>query len=213
MGVEHVERHLHRVPREALRKHALVDRWRFMSGEADVAGLALLLRLEHRFGAAAGRENPLGIVLPDNLMDLPEIEVVGLQALQAVLEFEHRVRGYPIVGAILGHQERLLSVAVLREGLAHPHFTGARVVFPRVIEEIGAGIDRLLNDLDALGLIAQADVRSANSENADVLARFTKWSSGNSSGHRCLLHLIRRRYCHRRTQIDPAFARDLVVRV
>ncbi len=101
-------------------------------------------------------------------MELPEVEIIGLEALETVLEFHEGVIGAAIVGAVLGHQERLLAVAVLGEGLAHPGFAFAGVVLPGVVEEVGAGIDRFLDDADTRRLIAETHVRSANAEEADI---------------------------------------------
>ena len=47
--------------------------------------LPFLARFERRFEAAFV-EDPVGIVVVDHLVKLPEIEMIGLQAAQAVLQ-------------------------------------------------------------------------------------------------------------------------------
>jgi hypothetical protein len=51
-----------------------------VSGEANEADLALLFCRKQRFGLAIRRENQIRIVVIDHLVNLPEIEMIGLQA-------------------------------------------------------------------------------------------------------------------------------------
>ena len=72
--------------------------------------------------------------------------MVGLQALQRLVELPQADLLVAAVRADLGHQEDLVAPAL--EGLAHPLFALAVVVLPGVVEEVDAGIDRLVNDGD-----------------------------------------------------------------
>ena len=67
-----------------MREHLEMDVRRLVPGEADEAHFALLLRLGQRLDRAAGREVPLGVVFIDHLVDLPEVEMIGLQAGAAI---------------------------------------------------------------------------------------------------------------------------------
>ena len=81
-GVEGVERHLHRVEREAELEHLEVEGWVLVTGEADEAGLAMLLGLLQRLDDAPLGLRQMWVVVVDNPMDLPQVQVVGLEAPQ-----------------------------------------------------------------------------------------------------------------------------------
>jgi hypothetical protein len=51
-----------------------------VAGEADEASFSFFLRLQHRLGRTAGGVDALWIVGEGDLVNLPEIEVIGLQA-------------------------------------------------------------------------------------------------------------------------------------
>ena len=116
----------------------------FVPGEADEAGDLLVAGLDE------GLEDPVG--LPDgrdvieglDLVDLPDIQPVGAEALQALLEVAHR----PIVGpgVRLGGQEDLVPPALENEPetlFAHRRSVGIIVGRVPVIESVvqGAGQD------------------------------------------------------------------------
>ena len=90
MRVHDVERHLHGVEAEAVPvgrlEHVAMDRRALVAGEADVADLALLARPQHGLQRAAWREHALGIVHADDLVELQQVDVIGLQALQRFLD-------------------------------------------------------------------------------------------------------------------------------
>ena len=83
-GVEPVQRQLAAVEREVVRQHLEVDGRILVTGEADVAHLALRARLLERLDDAAAREVALGLVVVDALVNLPQVEVVGLAAASAI---------------------------------------------------------------------------------------------------------------------------------
>jgi hypothetical protein len=58
--------------------------------EADEAYLALLFCLGKGFENSIGRVNQLGVVVVDNLVNLPDIEMVGLEPHKRVLQHAHR---------------------------------------------------------------------------------------------------------------------------
>ena len=70
----------------------------FMAGESDEANLALLFGFGSASAAPPGADEQLGIVVEGDTVNLPEIEVIGLQPLERLLEHLHgesrrRVRG------------------------------------------------------------------------------------------------------------------------
>jgi hypothetical protein len=57
-----------------------------VAGEPDQAHLALLLGLRERFGRAVGAEDEVGIVVVDDFVDLPDVQIVGAEAAQRFVE-------------------------------------------------------------------------------------------------------------------------------
>src|ERR1700722_8679210 len=78
-------------------------------------------------------------------MDLPEIEVVGLQASQRFFQHAHGDLFVAAVGADLGHDEGLIALAL--ERLADALFAEAIVVLPCVVEKSHTVIERLGDNL------------------------------------------------------------------
>ena len=82
VNVEHVDGHLHGVEMEPVRarhvEHVAVDVGILVPGESDEAELSGLARRHERLDRASLGEAPLRIVLADDLVDLDEIDEVGL---------------------------------------------------------------------------------------------------------------------------------------
>ena len=143
VGIHYVQRHLHRVEGVVVLAgdldHMQMDLWTLMAGEPDKPHLAFFPRLLQILQRPSGREDPLRIVHTNDLMNLNEVQMIGLQAAEGLLQLlpgrRHRA---PID---LGHQERLLAIAVA-ERFAHADFAQTGVVVPAVIQEIDPGIER-----------------------------------------------------------------------
>ena len=67
---------------------------------------------ERGFGGAVGSEDHFGIVVVDDFVDLPEIEMIGLQPAQRFFQLLHGDVFAAAVGADLGHEERLVALAL-----------------------------------------------------------------------------------------------------
>ena len=79
----------------------------------------------------------------------------------------------------LGHEERLLTVAVA-QCLAHADFAPAVVVVPAVVEEGDAAVEGGADDADALLLIGlHAEVVAAEADHGDFLAGAAERARGN----------------------------------
>src|SRR5271165_1773242 len=91
-------------------EHMSVDLGTLVTGEPDVACFALLARPKHGFERATWREDALGLFHADHFVELQEVDVIGLQALQRLLELPSGAFGAATID--LGHQERLVSIAV-----------------------------------------------------------------------------------------------------
>ena len=125
----------------------------------------------------------IGIVVVDALVHLPEIEIVGLEAAQRFLELPHRDPRVASVRADLGHEEH--AIAAIGDGAAHPDFALVLVVFPGVVHERDAGVDRGVDDLDALAEprdpaeMVAAEPERGHARYADVTAERTKGGDGH----------------------------------
>ena len=86
-GVERVQGHLHRVERITEIEHLQVKSGVFVPGEANESRLPLLLGLIKRLEHATFGVSKLRVVVVDDSMNLPEIEMIGAEPAQRL--FEH----------------------------------------------------------------------------------------------------------------------------
>ena len=150
-----------------MREHSEVNLRVFVAREADEAHLALALRLLERLDRAAGREVQVGVVVVDDFVNLPEVEVVGLQSPQRLFELAQRRPSVAPVRADLRHQENFFAPPT--ERLAHQLLAVAFVVLPRVVHEGEARVNRLVRDADGLALrLRHAEVVAAERERRDL---------------------------------------------
>src|SRR5205085_1203615 len=114
MSVHDVERHLHGIEGELVSEsclqHLEMNVWTLVSGKADVTNLALFFRFECRLQASARAQNSCRISFANHLVELQQINMVGLQAAQRFFELLHG--GFPSLAVNLGHEERLLPIAI-----------------------------------------------------------------------------------------------------
>src|SRR5437016_1142057 len=154
MGIHHVQRHLHRVEPEPLRprgfEHPEVDDGTLMAGESDVTDLPCLPRRHHRFHRAVRPEYTLRIRHPDHLVELHEVDAVGLEPAQRLVDLPRR--GLLVATVDLGHEKRLVTITVAQR-LSHTDFARSRVVVPAVVEKVDTAVDGRAHDADGLLLV------------------------------------------------------------
>ena len=97
------------------------------------------------FDHSAGGEVQIGIVVVDDFVNLPQIEMIGLETFQRFFELPHGHLFIAAMRADLGHQKHFVAFAGQR--LAHPFLAAMVVVFPGVVEEVDAGVDGFVDDL------------------------------------------------------------------
>jgi hypothetical protein len=141
--VKTIERHLDRVERIVVRQHLEMNRRVFMSSEADETDLALPLRFVQCFDYASVGEVQVRIVFMDDLVSLPEVQVIRAQALQRFIQLLHCDLFISAMGTNLGHQEDFVAPAL--QAKPHPLLTAVGIVFPRIIEKRHACVHRLLH--------------------------------------------------------------------
>ena len=152
-----------------------------VAAEADEADLALLLRLIERLEHAALGVGQLGIVVVDDAVDLPHVQVIGLQPPQRLLEHRKGEPPAPAVRADLGHEDDL--VPPTPECPPEQVFRLAVVIFPGVVEEGDAGIHRLVDEADRLVRGGEiAEVVTAHTQGRHLGARTTQRSPGDIAG-------------------------------
>jgi hypothetical protein len=147
-----------------------VDARVFVAGEADVAELARLARLDERRMGAVCSENAMWILVAENLVVLDQVDAVGLEATQGFFQLSYGLSFRPAVD--FGHQEGFVPVTVA-ERVTHPGLAGAAVVVPAVVHEIDAAIDRAAHDAEAQLFIhaLEAKVPASKAKRRDLLSR------------------------------------------
>jgi hypothetical protein len=188
--VHDVERHLYGVEVELVLarvvQHAQVDVRILVSSEADVAHLARFFGFEHGFHGAALGEDAVRVFEADDLVELHHINVIGLQALQRLVNLLR----CGLLGAAVdfGHEKNLVAVAAL-ERLPHADFADAVVIVPAVVHEGDAAVDGLADELDGivLGDGGFADVIAAEADGGDALAGAAQRAINHAFCLRCLV--------------------------
>ncbi len=103
MHVHHVQGHLHGGPVVGLAEHVEVDGRVFVSREAEEAAPSFFQGLQARVDRSILGEDPTRVAVVDDLMELPEIKVVGLRPAEAVLKIRLGIFGRS--STTLGHQK------------------------------------------------------------------------------------------------------------
>ncbi len=172
VGVHDVDGHLDGVEVDAVLMghvdHAEVDDGVLVAGESDVAEFAGLLGGESGFHGSAGYEDAVGVFHADDLVELDEVDHVGLESAEGLFELAVECGGGAAVD--FGHEEDLGAVAVA-ECLAHADFADAVVVVPAVVHEGDAVVDGFVDECDAVGGVGlTTDVVSAETDGGDLFS-------------------------------------------
>src|SRR5438045_2873422 len=158
-----------------------------VSGEADVAELARLARLDERSIRTLGVEDPVRILETDHLVVLDQIDAVGLQSAERVVELSRRLLLRSAID--LRHQKDLVAVSVAK-CLPHSDLAGALVVVPRVVHEVDAAIDGAVHDAksELLAYGRQAKVPAAEADRGYPFFGFAKNAVLRGWDHGALRH-------------------------
>ena len=116
VGVHGVDGHLHGIEVEAVLggdlEHAQVNLRVLVAGEADVAELAGGFGGHGGVDGAVFGEDAVGVFKAEDLVELDEVNHVGVEAAERLFELLVVVLGG--AGVELGHEEGFLTVAVLK---------------------------------------------------------------------------------------------------
>ena len=163
----------------------------FVSGETDEPHLTLPFGVEQGLSRPARRKVPIGIVEIDHFVNLPEIEIVCLQATERFVELLQR---HPLIASVrtdLRHEKDLLPPAL--QGLPHQLFGASAVVLPGIVQKGHACINRFLQDANRLGVVFDsAPMGAAETERGDLHAGFPQQSLRDvpGCGRACRLQRI-----------------------
>src|SRR5207248_1121767 len=111
--------------------------------------LALLLRRIEGFEDSSLRIGQGGVIVETDTVNLPEIEMIGAQTAQRLVEHLQGEGGAPAMRADFRHEKDLVAAASKRP--PHPLLGLAGVVFPAIVEKPDAGIDGAMNKANGLG--------------------------------------------------------------
>ena len=172
-----VERHLHAVEVVALEGLLHGQRVR-VAGDADEARHLLVPRLHHRLEDSALRLDGRQVVAVGEGVDVDDVEVVGLEALQAELQLAPGVVGG--AGAELGGEDDLL--APRRHQLADPLLALAVAVAVGGVDVGHAQVDRPAEDAERLlvRLVGDEAAARAEGEDRDVASRSRRRDDGGA---------------------------------
>jgi len=111
-------------------------------------------------------EDSMWIVIPQDLVMLHEIDAIGLQSFERLVELPRRFRVRSPVD--LRHQKDLPPVAVL-ERLPHADLARPVVVVPAVVQEVDATVDGRSNDPEAEMLVDpfQSEMPASKADRGD----------------------------------------------
>src|SRR2546427_1455127 len=181
MGIHHVQRHLHRIELEPVRagglEHPEMDGRTLVAGESDVADLPCALRRHHRLQRAVRPEHALRVRHPDHLVELHEVDAVGLEPAQRLIDL---LRRRVLVATVdLGHEKHFVAIAVAQR-LSHADLARPTVVVPAVVEEVDSVVDGRADDADGflLGSLP-AEMVAAHADQRHHLSGASKATVGN----------------------------------
>lgn len=165
VGVHEIDGHLDGFPAVEAAEEFEVDGGVVVAGEADVADFALFFGLDEGFEGAIGAEDLIGFVVAGDLMDLPEVDVIGVEAFELFLESGH---GFGF-GVFLefGHQDDLLAFGA-GEGFAEDAVAFAFVVVVGGVEEVDAEIAGAGDDAETFLFALGEHVSAAKGKSGDM---------------------------------------------
>src|SRR2546430_11300675 len=149
-----------------------MDGGTLVAGEPDVADLAGALRRYHRFQRTVGPEHPLRVRHPDHLVELHEVDAVGLEPAQRLIDLLRR--RLPVATVDLGHEKHLVAIAVAQR-LSHADLARPTVVVPAVVEEVDSVVDGRADDADGFLLVSlPAEMVAAHADQRHHLSGASK---------------------------------------
>jgi len=136
--VERVQGHLDSVEREAGIEHVEVNFRVFVAGESDEADLSFFLGFYKGFCCAARTDEEVGIIRETDTVNLPEVDVIGLESAQTLFEHLSSERAISAMRADLCHEEDFVTPSF--EAFAEPVFGLTAAILPATVIEGDAAV-------------------------------------------------------------------------
>ena len=146
--------------------------------EADETHFALLFRLSKSFEDAIGRVDELGIVAVDHFVNLPNIEVVGLEAYKRLLEHSHGNILFAAMRADAAYKDDTVSLSF--ESYPKPFLAEPIEIFPGIVEDVDAMVHGFGDHIIDFRLVpGRGEMEAAHAQDRTLqpgLAKRTFWS-------------------------------------
>jgi hypothetical protein len=123
---------------EVTAEHGLLDLWPIVAGDPDKADQTLCAGAQDGFQSAAGRQRLGAFRFGVQVVELVDVEVVGLQSAQR--GFELPARALSIAAAGFAGEDQLMAPAL--EGLADDLFVFAFAIGARGVDVVDAAVER-----------------------------------------------------------------------
>ncbi len=179
-AVEDADGHLAGVPFDVALDHVQKNGRMLVAGEADVAGLALALGVEDGVDSTVGAEYQVGVVVVVALVELEQVDVIGLETVEAFVDLLGGGDG--VAGTDFGGEEDLVAAAF--ESAADVGFADAVAVVPGGVDEGDTAIDSGLNGADGDLLVdaRTGQVTAAKGDDGDAVGMAAKLANGDGVG-------------------------------
>ncbi len=165
--IEGVQRHLDSVEREARIEHGEVNFGVLVAGEAYEADLTFFFGFYKGFCSSARADEEVGVVCEADSVNLPEVDVIGLQPAQALFEHLSGECAVAAMRADLGHQEGLVTPSF--EAFAEPVLGLAAAILPATVIKDDAAVQSRMDKFDCgLFVLGYTDMMSARTESRDL---------------------------------------------
>ena len=116
-----------------------------MAGETNKSHLALLLSLPQSFSRSIRPDEQVGIVLKNDTVDLPKIQMIRLQTTERFLKHSHGNGFVAAVRTYFRHKKN--AIAFSFESRSEPLFRLPPVILPAIVEKCDAAVQRFVHDL------------------------------------------------------------------
>src|SRR5207248_2003851 len=124
------------------------------------------------------------VVVTQNLVMLNKIDMICLQPSQRLLDL---LRSRLLRASVdLRHQEDLLPIASLGQGIAHARLAAPAVVIPAVVKEVDAAVGGLVHQSNgiSIGELPRPQMRSSYTDGRNLNARRPQLAVEHLSAHR-----------------------------
>jgi hypothetical protein len=174
-GVQWIERHLDHIESIAAVEHLQIDSRMLMSVESHEADLPLLLCPGKGCENTVTRVDHLGVIVVDDLMNLPDVQMIGLQTGKRRIQHAHCSVLVAAMRTDGAHHDDFVSFAF--ESDSKLLFAEASMKLPGIVENVDPVVDGFGNHIVHLSLISNgAEMEAAHAQDGALKAGATQWT-------------------------------------